>query len=138
MSVRLAVFAFAASILGTNAASAQTVDDLVGKWGLASYWKPEDAVKAPGWAKATCGSPYTITKSPAGNLMIHIADDPAQKEVKLSGKKLVPVDTKLAGGVAKHERTITKFDAGISFELTWSNPGVGSRYGINVYVKCGK
>ena len=136
MQTRLFALAFAASLALTGNASAQTVDDLVGKWGLASYWKPEDAAKARGWAKGACGSPYTIAKSPAGNLVLHIADDPVPKEVKLSGKTLLPVD-KVEGGPKRHERKITGFDA-TSFELTWSNPGVGSRYGVNVYVRCGK
>jgi hypothetical protein len=117
-------------------ALAQSVDDLAGKWGVASYWKPEEKAKAPGWAKQTCGSPYIIAKNGAGNLTMYVADGQV-REVKLKGKKLTPVETSLPEGPAKmHERTITAFAPG-GFELTWTSPLFAGRYGTVVYVKCG-
>jgi hypothetical protein len=117
-------------------ALAQSVDDLTGRWGVASYWKAEDKAKAPGWARQGCGHPYVIQKSPGGNLMMYVADEQL-REVKLKGNVLTPVDGKLPEGPAKlHERTITAFAPG-SFELTWSAPKFAGRYGTVVYVKCG-
>ena len=118
-------------------ASAQTVDDLVGRWGVASYWNKEDAAKAPGWARQSCGHPYVIEKNEAGNLMMFVADG-EKREVALKGKKLTPTEKKLPEGPAKmHVRTITAFEPGKSFELTWENKGLVGRYGTVVYVKCG-
>jgi hypothetical protein len=117
-------------------AFAQTVDDLAGRWGVASYWKAEDKAKAPGWAKQTCGQPYVIAKNEAGNLMMYVADEKL-REVALKGKTLTPVDKVLPAGNAKrHQRTVTAFAPG-SFELTWADAGFAGRYGTVVYVKCG-
>jgi len=125
---------FTALLLAPVPALAQSVDDLAGRWGVASFWKPEDRAKAPGWARQTCGSPYTIVKNPAGNLMMYVADEKL-REIQVKGKKLTPLD-KLDGGPKKYERTITAFAPG-SFELTWTDTGLAARYGTVVYVKCG-
>lgn len=118
-------------------ASAQTVDDLAGRWGVASYWKTEDKAQAPGWARQSCGNPYVIEKNAAGNLTMFIADG-ERREVLLKGKKLIPAEKKLPEGPGRqHTRTITAFEPGKSFELTWDNRKFAGRYGTMVYVKCG-
>ncbi len=128
---------FAALLLLTPLpAFAQSVDDLAGRWGVASYWKADEKAKAPGWAKAACGNPYVIEKNAAGNLMMFVADG-QRREVALKGKVLTPVDRTLPEGPAKrHARTITAFAPG-AFELTWKDAGFAGRYGTVVYVKCG-
>lgn len=126
----------AALVLAPLPALAQSVDELVGRWGVASYWTPADKAKAPGWARQSCGQPYVIEKSAAGNLLMFVADG-QKREVALKGKKLTPVEKKLPEGPAKrHVRTITAF-APSSFELTWEDKGFAGRYGTVVYVKCG-
>jgi hypothetical protein len=118
-------------------ASAQSVDDLVGRWGVASYWKKEDKASAPGWARQSCGQPYIIEKNETGNLMMFVADG-KRREVNLKGKKLTPTEKALPEGPGKmHARTITAFEPGKSFELTWDNGRFAGRYGTVVYVKCG-
>ena len=118
-------------------AFAQSVDDLVGRWGVASYWKAEDKAKAPGWAWQACGQPSVIGKSDSGNLTMFVADG-ERREVKLKGKTLTPADSKLPEGPAnRHVRTITAFEPGKSFELTWKDNGFAGRYGTVVYVRCG-
>ena len=134
MIARLLPFAL---IFAAVPASAQTVDDLVGRWGVASYWNKADAAKAPGWARQSCGQPYVIEKSGGGNLMMFVADG-QKREVALKGKKLTPVEKVLPEGPARmHVRTITAFEAGKSFELTWQHGGFAGRYGTVLYVKCG-
>lgn len=126
----------AALILAPLPALAQSVDELVGRWGVASYWTPADKTKAPSWARQSCRQPYVIEKSAAGNLMMFVADG-QKREVMLKGKTLTPVEKKLPEGPAKrHVRTITAFAPG-SFELTWADAGFARRYGTVVYVKCG-
>jgi hypothetical protein len=129
------VLPFALTLLA-GPAFAQTADDLVGRWGVASYWNAADKAKAPGWAKAACSSPYTITKNAAGNLMMYVADGKL-REVTLKGRTLTPVEKVLPEGGAKmHERKITSFAPG-TFETVWSNTGFAQRYGTVVYMKCG-
>jgi hypothetical protein len=118
-------------------ACALTVDDLVGRWGVASYWAKSDKVNAPGWARQACGNPYVIEKNAAGNLMMFVADG-QKREVVLKGKKLTPVEKSLPEGPGKmHVRTITAFEPGKSFELTWAHSTFAGRYGTVMYVNCG-
>jgi hypothetical protein len=132
-AVHLAALAL---VLAPLPAVAQSVEGLVGRWGVASYWTPADKAKARGWAKQSCGQPYVIEKSASGNLMMFVADG-QKREVALKGKKLTPVDKKLPEGPARrHVRTITALAPG-SFELTWEDKGFAGRYGTVVYVKCG-
>lgn len=124
-------------LLAPLPAFAQSADDLVGRWGVASYWKAEDKAKAPGWAKQSCGQPYVIEKNAGGNLLMFVADG-QRREVALKGKTLTPVEPSLPEGPAsKHVRTVTAFAPG-ALELTWKDPGFAARYGTVVYVKCGK
>ena len=129
---------FAAFLLLTPLpAFAQSTDDLAGRWGVASYWKADDKAKAPGWAKAACGSPYVIEKNGAGNLLMFVADG-QRREVALKGKLLTPVEKSLPEGSAgKHARMLTAFAPG-SFELTWKDAGFAARYGTVVYVRCSR
>lgn len=140
--MRLSLFCATITLLACStpfSAQAQTADQLVGRWGLAAYWKATDAQNARKWAAAACNQPYVIAAGKApGTVMMHIADEPQVRELKLVGKgkaaQLVP-SSDAKGGVAHHTRTVSGFD-GKSFELVWQDAGVASRYGINVYVRC--
>lgn len=118
---------------------AQSADDFVGRWGLASYWEDKHAQPAQGWARAACSAPYVITKSPSGNLLMHIADDNELKEIVVTssfGKvQLVPARG-VTSNTERHTRTVIARTPN-SFTLEWNDRGVGSRYGRNVYVRCG-
>ncbi len=130
-------FLSAAFVLAPLPAAAQSVDDLVGRWGVASYWAAGDKDKAPGWARQACGQPYVIEKSASGHLLMFVADG-QRREVALKGKKLTPAEKTLPEGPAsRHVRTITAFAPGRSFELTWKDKGFAGRYGTVVYVRCG-
>jgi hypothetical protein len=119
---------------------AQTAGQLAGRWGIAAYWNAKDAQKARGWARAACGSPYTIGRTADGNLSMHIADDPKPHELELvagGGRTVLEPVGDVPGGTARHSRELSGFD-GSSFELRWLDPGVARRYGVNVYVRCGR
>ena len=59
-------------------APAISSDQLVGKWGLASYHKDEDRARTIKEAAAQCKQPYIINKGPTGGVMMYQAD---QKEL---------------------------------------------------------
>jgi hypothetical protein len=117
---------------------AQGVDDFVGRWGLAAYWADKDATAAQGWARSACGQPYVISKSRSGNLLMHIADDTKLKEIEVQASRgetrLVPARG-ATENIERHSRTVSARSAN-AFTLEWSDPGVASRYGRNVYVRC--
>ena len=140
MPVALRSSAFAAVLiaLSTQPLLAQGVDDFVGRWGLAAYWADKDAAAAQGWARSACGQPYVISRSASGHLLMHIADDPVVKDVEVRASRgatlLVPAKG-VTDNVDRHTRTVSA-QTPAGFTLEWTDAGVASRYGKNVYVRC--
>lgn len=56
------------------ATPAVSVDQLLGKWGLASYRKDADRARTIKEALAQCNKPYIIDKGPTGGVMMYLAD----------------------------------------------------------------
>jgi len=110
-------------------------DDLVGRWGVASFQKPEDRARTETAARGQCGQPYTITKGSSGGVMMYLADNPALQELTIkansSGTYIGPSGE--AGGMS--DREVVSFD-GRAMVLRWIDPEVASRYGTTIYVRC--
>src|SRR6478735_10024619 len=49
-------------------------DEIVGRWGLASYQNPADRTRTEAAAKAQCKNPYVITAGSSGGVIMHLAD----------------------------------------------------------------
>lgn len=111
-------------------------DDLVGRWGLASYLKPDDRARTEVAARGQCNQPYTIARGPSGGVMMHLHDNPQIQELTIkanpSGTFIGPPGE--TGGPA--DREVVSFDGRV-FVLRWVDPEVGSRYGTMIYVRCG-
>lgn len=130
-------FALAAlAVCAAGPALAQTADQLVGRWGLAAYFREADAPRVRAAAAAQCGAPYIIGKGPSGGVMLHRPDESRTSEhvVKSSllGKSYIGPAGE--GGGAK-DREIVSFD-GATLVLRWVDESVASRYGTMVFVKC--
>jgi hypothetical protein len=111
-------------------------DQLVGKWGLASYREDKDIDRTAREARSACGNPYLITKGPGGGVMMHLADQTQPSEVVLKsagGRTFLGPPNEPAGG--PRDREITSF-AGNEFVTRWLDPGVASRYGTMIFVRC--
>ncbi len=119
-------------------APAISPDQLVGKWGLASYHKDTDRPRTMKEALAQCNKPYVINKGPTGGLMMNLADQPQLTELVLKpgpdGKTFLgsPGDAGTAD-----DRIVTNVDPN-SFTTIWVDPDNASRYGTMVYERCGK
>ena len=118
-------------------APAISADQLVGKWGLASYHKDEDRARTIKEAAAQCNKPYVINKGPNGGLMMYLADSKELSELSL---KAGPNGQSFLGppgdaGTAD-DRIVTNVDAN-SFTTIWVDPDNASRYGTMVYERCG-
>ena len=112
--------------------------DLVGKWGLAAYHKPEDRDRTEAAARNQCRNPYVITAGPTGGIMMHLADQAQPSELTVKGapggKNYVgPKDEPPA---SNDDREVEQFDGRILI-LRWMDPEVQGRYGTMVYVRCG-
>ena len=112
-------------------------DELVGKWGLASYQNPADRTRTEGQAKAQCKQPYVIGAGTTGGVVMHLADQATPQELRLkgsqSGKNYIgPAGP--AGG--EQDREIVSFDGRV-LVTRFMDKDAATRYGNMVYVRCG-
>ena len=112
-------------------------DDLVGRWGLASFTKPEDRARTEAQARGQCGQPYTIARGPAGGVMMHLYDNPRIQELAIKaatgGLNYIGPSGEPAAG--PNDREIVSFDGRV-LVLRWMDPEVAGRYGTMIYVRC--
>lgn len=111
--------------------------DLVGRWGFASYHRDTDRNRTLSAARGQCGQPYTIARGPSGGVLMHAAD--ANEKVELVTKG-APDGKRYLGPAGPagdpEDREFVSFDGRV-MTLRWINPEIASRYGTSVYVRCG-
>jgi hypothetical protein len=120
------------------AAPAIVTDQLVGKWGLASYHRDSDRDRTLKEAKSQCNKPYVIAKGPNGGVMMYLADQPEKSELVLKGGKdgMTYLGPPGDAGTAD-DRQVLDVDPN-SFTTVWVDPDNAARYGTMVYERCGK
>ena len=114
-----------------------TADQLVGKWGLASYHVDADRARTEKAAAAQCNNPYVIARGETGGAMMYLADEtkPSELIVKVApdGRTFIgPAGD--AGGQA--DREVVSGDDRM-FVTKWVDPDVAGRYGTMVFARCG-
>ncbi|MBI3435557.1 MAG: hypothetical protein HY056_10840 [Proteobacteria bacterium] len=111
-------------------------DDLVGRWGLASFLKPDDRARTEAAARNQCNQPYTIARGPGGGVMMHLYDNPQIQELTLKANS---TGTNYIGPAGEpgglNDREVTSFDGRVMI-LRWVDSEVASRYGTMVYARC--
>ena len=114
-----------------------TALQVVGKWGLAAYHRPEDAARTEAQARQGCRQPYVINAGPSGGFMMYLADDAQPSEVVSKQVGNGPIYIGLADEPpgAKSDREVVRFDGQV-LVLKWMDPEVAGRYGTMVYVRC--
>jgi hypothetical protein len=111
--------------------------DIVGRWGLAAYHKPEDRERTEAAAVNQCRQPYVITLGPTGGVMMHLADQATPTELRLKGapgnKTYIGPEGDPPG--SQQDRLVEHFDGRVLI-LRWMDAEVQGRYGTMVYVRC--
>jgi hypothetical protein len=112
-------------------------EDIVGRWGLASYHRDQDRARTEVAAKNQCTQPYVINRSPSGGVMMLGHDSPQVQDMTLKGS----VDGKTYVGpgadpAGADDREVVSFDGRVLI-LKWVDPEVAGRYGNMVLVRCG-
>ena len=111
-------------------------DELVGKWGLASYQNPADRARTEVQAKAQCKQPYVIGAGKSGGVVMHLADQATPQELRLkgsrSGKNYIGPDGPPGG---QQDREVISFDGRVLI-TRFVESDAGTRYGNMVYVRC--
>ena len=110
-------------------------EDIVGRWGIASFHKPEDRPRTEAAARSQCTQPYIINRSATGVAMLG-HDSPAVQDMtikaSMEGRTFVGPGPEAGGG---DDREVVSFDGRV-LVLKWVDPEVGSRYGTMVLVRC--
>jgi hypothetical protein len=111
-------------------------DELVGKWGLASYQNPADRARTEGQAKAQCKQPYVIGAGTSGGVVMHLADQATPQELRLkgtrSGKSFIGPPGPPGG---EQDREVVSFDGRVLI-TRFVDADAATRYGNMVYVRC--
>jgi hypothetical protein len=111
-------------------------DEIVGRWGLASFQNPNDRARTEVQAKAQCKQPYVITAGTSGGVVMHLADQATPQELRLKGS---PSGKNYIGppgpAGAEQDREIVSFDGRVLI-TRFIEKDAANRYGNMVYVRC--
>ena len=111
-------------------------DEIVGRWGLASFQNPNDRARTEDAAQAQCKQPYVIGAGTSGGVIMHLADQATPQELRLkgsqSGKNYIGPPGP-AGG--EQDREIVSFDGRVLI-TRFIDKDAATRYGNMVYVRC--
>jgi hypothetical protein len=122
---------------GVAAPASITRQQIVGRWGIASFHTEKDRKRTEAEARAQCGQPYTIIVGPTDGVMMHVADDPKLYELRLkgdaAGRNYIGFE---APPGDPSDREILSFSERV-MTLRFVDPDANARYGTFVYVRCG-
>ena len=111
-------------------------DEIVGKWGLASYQNPADRARTELQAKAQCKQPYVIGAGTSGGVVMHLADQATPEDLRLKGSPGGPNFIGPAGPAGgEQDREIVSFDGRVLI-TRFVDKDAAVRYGNMVYVRC--
>src|ERR1700692_3295504 len=104
-------------------------DEIVGRWGLASFQNPADRARTEVAAKAQCKQPYVIGTGTTGGVIMHLADQATPQELRLKGSpggKNYIGPPGPAGG--EQDREIVSFDGRVLI-TRFIDKGAATTYG---------
>jgi hypothetical protein len=111
-------------------------DEVVGRWGLASYQNPNDRARTEAAARGQCKQPYVISAGSTGGVVMHLADQATPQELRLkgspSGKNYIGPSGPTPG---EQDREIVSFDGRV-LVTRFVDKDAAVRYGNMVYVRC--
>ena len=111
-------------------------DEIVGRWGLASYQNPNDRARTEAAARGQCKQPYVITAGTSGGVVMHLADQATPQELRLKGS---PGGKNYIGPAGptpgEQDREIVSFDGRVLI-TRFTDKDAATRYGNMVYVRC--
>ena len=111
-------------------------DEIVGRWGLASFQNPNDRARTEAAARGQCKQPYVIGAGSSGGVIMHLADQATPQELRLKG---TPSGKNFIGppgpAGAEQDREIVSFDGRVLI-TRFIEKDAANRYGNMVYVRC--
>jgi hypothetical protein len=121
--------------VGPAARPGIAAEDIVGRWGIASFHKPEDRPRTEAAARNQCTQAYVINRSSTGVAMLgHDSPKVQDMAIKASQEGKTYIGPGPEPG-ATDDREVVSFDGRV-LVLKWIDPEVASRYGTMVLVRC--
>jgi hypothetical protein len=112
-------------------------EELVGRYGLASFHNPADRARTENAARGQCKQPYVINPGPTGGVIMHLADEATPQELRVKGSRSGKNYIGPAGPVGGNsDREIVSFDGRV-LVTRFVDKDADTRYGTMVYVRCG-
>jgi hypothetical protein len=112
-------------------------EEIVGRWGIASYTRDADRARTETAARAQCSKAYIISKGPTGGLMMHMPDQTQPTELRIKSTADARTFIGPAGNAGGAEdREIISFNGRVMV-TRYVDPELASRYGTMVYARCG-
>ena len=112
-------------------------DEIVGRWGLASFQNPADRARTEAAARTQCKQPYVIGAGSSGGVIMHLADQATPQELRIKGsqggKNYIGPPGPPPG---EQDREIVSFDGRVLI-TRFVDKDAATRYGNMVYVRCG-
>src|SRR6266487_6620383 len=103
-------------------------DEIVGRWGLASFQNPSDRARTEAAARAQCKQPYVIGAGTSGGVVMHLADQATPQELRLKGgpggKNYIGPPGPTPG---PQDREIVQFDGRVML-MVFVEPEIAGRY----------
>ena len=89
-------------------------DEIVGRWGLASFQNPNDRARTEAAARSQCKQPYVIGAGASGGVIMHLADQtqPTELFLKVAGDGRTFLGPRGPAGT-KQDRLIASFQNGV-------------------------
>jgi len=112
--------------------------EVIGRWGFASFHRPEDRQRTEVAARGQCTNlPFSIDQGPTGGVMMYPPDQQQKVELRLKGG---PGGRNFIGppgepGGAPRDQEITSFDGRV-MTLRATDQEIVGRYGTSIYVRC--
>ena len=112
-------------------------DEIVGRWGLASFQNPADRARTEKMARDQCKQPYVIGAGQSGGVVMHLADQATPQELSVKGSRSGKNYIGPAGPPGgEQDREIVSFDGRVLI-TRFVDKDAATRYGNMVYVRCG-
>jgi len=110
-------------------------DDILGRWGIASFHRPEDQARTEVAARNGCTQPYVINRGSVGVAMLgHDSPQVQDMAIKASPDGRTYIGPGPDPGAAD-DREVVSFDGRVLI-LKWVDPEVAGRYGTMLLVRC--
>jgi hypothetical protein len=111
-------------------------EQLVGRWGVASFREEKDRPRVIAQARSQCRLPYNIALGPNDGVMMHAADDAKLYELRLKGASDGKTYLGFEGppGDWQDREVVSLTDR--EMVLRFVDPDANSRYGTFIYVRC--